>query len=68
MKGFDTATAGFVLSIVALTLISLDLYYEIQTRHKVNRVEIAFRAWCSGDTKIEACTQLDLPLELDKFK
>ena len=68
IKGFDTATAGFVLSIIALLLISLDLYYAINARQKANRVETAFRAWCAGDTKVEACAQLDLPLELHKFK
>lgn len=57
-----------MLSIVALVLLVLDIALSVQTRHKVTRVEMALRSYCSGLPKLEACVELDLPLSLDKFK
>lgn len=68
IRGFDVGTAGFVLSLIALALIITELTYSIDTRAKTNRMEETFKAYCAGDTKIEVCAQLDLPLDLDKFK
>lgn len=66
-RRFDFGTAGFILSLLALTII----WYEVSTTEsyiaRIHRLEDAVRASCIGKPKIEVCATLGLPLDLPKF-
>lgn len=67
-RRFDFGTAGFILALIGIGL----LVYEVnRTDHfasRIYRIEDSLRAICAGESRIESCALLGLPLDIPKFE
>lgn len=61
---FDFGTAAFVLCLMLIVVVVVDYRRGESHWQHILRVEKALRSYCAGAPKLEACSALDLPLQL----